>query len=464
MLTLLLTTVNLAGCPVPTSDTLFEQGSTVGLSLDAGRLLLAADATAVPSDAGLPVTFPSREGIFVSPVLENAQQNVKALNWMSLRPTGRALPDNGGSENFVVDTVSLAGNVALYHLDEASWTGTSGEVKDTSGQNNHGVAIGDAGVVKNGVFLAAGAFSPESCVSVPDAPSLRPTTAVTYAAWFSSRELNVDAQGLLSKRVDYQSSSSFTLYLDTDSRLYVDIDTENDRFASISTLEPNRWYHAAVVFDGSKPQAERVRLYVNGMLDTVAKESSTSISPFTAPLSLGCLPLPTVNRLQSLRGTLDEVAIFNRALSADEVGALYRRGAGRISAQYRGCLDATCATNPPWLGSQTQVGDGVSAEETRLEISSAQPFFQFRFNFRGDLSGQPWPELTSVTVEADCPDAGLPPQSDAGLLGEDAGDPPVLSRLPLDLKVSCGCEAVDALSLLSLFIVTSLVRLRRRRI
>ncbi len=464
MLPLFLIALNLTGCPPPASEKLFEQGSATGVSLDAGRLLLAASAIQSPTDAGLVATFPSRQGAFVSPVLEDTNGSIKALSWISLRPTGRALPDDRGNESSAIDAVNMAGNVALYHLNEASWTGAAGEVKDSSGLNNHGAAVGDAGVTKSGIFSGAGAFSEESCVLIPDAPSLRPTTSVTYAAWFASRAPNVASQGIISKRIDYQSSSSFTLYLDTDSRLYVDIDTENERFPGAAVVEPNRWYHAAVVFDGSKPQNERVRLYVNGALDTVASESATSISPFTSPLALGCLPLPSANGLQSLQGALDEVAIFNRSLSSDEVGALYRRGASRLSAQYRGCIDSTCSTNPPWLGPVTQVGDGLASEMNRLEVNASQPFFQFRFSFFGDTSGEPWPELTSATVEATCPDAGMSQETDAGVLGQDAGDPPLVERVPLDLKVACGCSAIDSWQLLGIFTAVLFTRLRRRRV
>jgi hypothetical protein len=98
------------------------------------------------------------------------------------------------------------------------------------------------------------------------------------------------------------------------------VDGETDRFESVAVLNNNTWYHVAVVFDGSADPSERVRLYVNGQLDTVHAETSATVTPSSAAVEVGNLP----NGGQSFIGVIDEVAFWKRSLSAAEVLSLYQ--------------------------------------------------------------------------------------------------------------------------------------------
>lgn len=81
-------------------------------------------------------------------------------------------------------------------------------------------------------------------------------------------------------------------------------------------LAQDRFVHVAASFDGL-----RARLYVDGALAVdVAQQVTVRRSSY--PVQIGSA-LPGV--LDPLRGALDEVALFNRALSADEVAALSAR-------------------------------------------------------------------------------------------------------------------------------------------
>ena len=80
------------------------------------------------------------------------------------------------------------------------------------------------------------------------------------------------------------------------------------------------WYHVAAVRGSNF-----TRLYVNGQL-----EGQTNV---TFAQNYGALPLFFGTSGQSywdhkLKGTLDEVSLYNRALSSNEVAALYAAGSG----------------------------------------------------------------------------------------------------------------------------------------
>jgi hypothetical protein len=85
--------------------------------------------------------------------------------------------------------------------------------------------------------------------------------------------------------------------------------------ASTTATVAGTWYHFAVTYDGAT-----MRMYVNGALEA-STASALSIPNTTYPLRLGSLdPAPT-NRFA---GRLDEIAIYNVALSTAQVAEHYR--------------------------------------------------------------------------------------------------------------------------------------------
>lgn len=90
-----------------------------------------------------------------------------------------------------------------------------------------------------------------------------------------------------------------------------------------STLSSNTWYHAAFMVSGST-----VILYLNGVVHTLTSSSTTVISSVSNIIfgSHGYTPY--------FKGSIDQVRIFSKSLSSDEVGKLYGNGAGEIACTY----------------------------------------------------------------------------------------------------------------------------------
>ena len=212
------------------------------------------------------------------------------------------------------------------HMEEASWAGVAGEVKDSSGSGNDGTAVGTATTTPDGKVGRGGLFAGTGSVTIPDSPSLHASTALTVSAWIYPTGLVADdtatGQGIVSKRVGYGASSAFSLFLSA-SKLTVDIQTEDNRFTSATVFANNQWYHIAVVFDGSLPVEQRVSVYIDGVLDVTAAEDSASIEPYTSDLIIGLLP----NGGNNFVGRIDEVGVWTRALSAAEITTLYTTNA-----------------------------------------------------------------------------------------------------------------------------------------
>jgi hypothetical protein len=90
---------------------------------------------------------------------------------------------------------------------------------------------------------------------------------------------------------------------------------------SSNTYNDGNWHYAVVTFDGSV-----LRLYVDGQ--QVASLNTNNAIPdynWDTPLTIGKTALPNVNSNYFI-GDIDEVRVYNRALSAQEVSDAYNNG------------------------------------------------------------------------------------------------------------------------------------------
>lgn len=130
-------------------------------------------------------------GIATSRIMDgSAAVAWNALSWTPTRPIFKNLPNSAQDETtYANDNVSMANNIALLHMNEASWSGVANEVVDSSGQANHGVSVGSASTVPIGKYASAGRFDGfDDAVKVPDNNSLDLTTNFSIEFWMRPEE------------------------------------------------------------------------------------------------------------------------------------------------------------------------------------------------------------------------------------------------------------------------------------
>lgn len=106
----------------------------------------------------------------------------------------------------------------------------------------------------------------------------------------------------------------------------------------------NTWYHITAVFDDA---ANTMTIYVNGVQSNQATVTTSPGQP-NNKLYIGALSDNTRN----FNGTIDELAIFNKALTASEAAALYSDGS-----------PISCVSSPP---PAAQCGDGIDNDGDSL--------------------------------------------------------------------------------------------------
>jgi uncharacterized repeat protein (TIGR01451 family) len=280
-----------------------------------------------PDSQALTIEAPSPSAYFDSRVMTTTTGAFgwNSIAWMSTRPVGIQLPDYGAVESdYLAGNVDMAGNVLLLHLNEPT-----GAVvfADTSGQDNTGSCSGTACPIVGmpGEFSTALYFDGvDDYVSVPDSPALDLTT-FSIGAWVKPTQVKSGWQPLIVKENNTGYARNYGLFIVPNTmQAHFSFQAGNcttwRSYSSIGSMTQNAWNHVMITYDGS-----RFKLYLNGSLDTSA-DIASSVCQNNEPLKIG----RELSAYTPFVGYIDEVAIFDRALSPDAIHDHYLRGAMRV--------------------------------------------------------------------------------------------------------------------------------------
>lgn len=207
----------------------------------------------------------------------------------------------------------------------AWWQGQD-NANDVFKQNN-GILKGDAKYDSGKVGKAFSFDGDGDYVEIPDNEKLT-LPAITIEAWvkatWANDDLNSIPTTIISKYKD-STDASWSLYT-KDRKLIFELKPCKDCgyegvFQSNTDFEisPNKWHHVAATFNSSS-----IKIYVNGTLkkeDYVVK--SGTIYDSTALIRIGATNF-NGNAAWFWKGLIDEVSIYNRALSLNEIKKIYK--------------------------------------------------------------------------------------------------------------------------------------------
>lgn len=163
---------------------------------------------------------------------------------------------------------------------------------------------------------------PANRVEVADSGKLYGMKAITIEAWVMPFGPDVNVQTIVSKRIEFQNQDTYNLFLVQDMKLKGRINAQDGVAISTETFfDGMTWYHVAYVFDGDAVENERQKLYVNGIPDTTLSHPHKSVNKNEGvSLWIGILnPSFSAPAAGPWIGVIDEVRIWNRALSEKEV-------------------------------------------------------------------------------------------------------------------------------------------------
>jgi hypothetical protein len=226
----------------------------------------------------------------------------------TLTATARDAAGNTASaavDVFVSNTTQTPGGlVAAFGFNEGAGVQTT----DASGQGNTGT-ISSATWAATGKFGSALSFNGTSAwVTVADAASLDLTNGMTLEAWVNPSAGTGWRTVLLKENA---STMAYALYsANNASRPAGFVHTNTDIPVNGTAAVPlNVWTHLAFTYDGAT-----MRMFVNGV------QVSTKALAGAAAVSAGALRIGG-NAVwgEYFKGLIDEVRIYNRALTATEI-------------------------------------------------------------------------------------------------------------------------------------------------
>lgn len=208
-------------------------------------------------------------------------------------------------------TVSNNGLVGYWPMEEGAGT----QVNDFSGNRNNGTINNSLILWKNGKLGSALQFdsSTQVGVAIPNSQFLNPTNAITVSAWIYPTSWPGNNRII-------QKGSTDNQYRFTAEGGLLKFEVYTGSAKAVTTALPavNKWTHVVGVYD-----SVNVKIYVDGNL----MNSLASVDPIIATtdqLVIGCKLSAVCATNDGFNGKIDDVRIYNRALSADEVAALSR--------------------------------------------------------------------------------------------------------------------------------------------
>jgi hypothetical protein len=206
----------------------------------------------------------------------------------------------------------------------ALWPG-EGNANDIIGTNN--------GILENVAFTngkIGQAFQlnhATSYITVPASPSLdigSTGSGVTIECWVKPDAFNVMASGPI---IEWDSATTDGLQLWTGGSLFANLkDTSGNahRIESQTIFDVNNFQHVALTYDKGSGLAV---LYINGV--SVASQNLGSFTPQTTyPVNIGRRTGQPIGLNDTFGGLIDEISLYNRALSAAEIQVDYDAGNG----------------------------------------------------------------------------------------------------------------------------------------
>ena len=208
----------------------------------------------------------------------------------------------------------LDGLVSWWPMDE----GVGSTVGDVSANAYHAVFAGGPtwtpGFLGNGLTFDG----QDDALTVTMAPALDAPTTLTMAAWIKHSPTG-SWRSIIDKRDSAQDG--YDLYIGTNSRLFLRVGTAT--LTGNTLVADGGWHHVAGVYDGTD-----LLLFVDGVLDAITAVGSIAIDT-TADLRIG---ENYALGNSYFAGTLDEVRIYDRALSDAEVMQLSDQRTGDLAS------------------------------------------------------------------------------------------------------------------------------------
>jgi len=207
-------------------------------------------------------------------------------------------------------------------------------VADVSGQGNHGTLVGQAATttVLGKLGQALELDGDDDFINVGTTDDLNVTETVTLSAWIKSDHSfgsDLEWGSLISRMKNVSPYSGYELgvggyYAGGSNKAFFHVggSYSSNSILSATAVNDGEWHHLVGIYDGTNSY-----IYVDGELENSGAKNNL-LNNTGEQLDIGT----NYRRSNRFTGTVDDVRIYSRDLSADEVKQLYNLGAATFNA------------------------------------------------------------------------------------------------------------------------------------
>jgi len=210
--------------------------------------------------------------------------------------------------------IDLKTCVGMWLFDE-----NSGDIaKDSSGKGNNGKLMNNPKWVKGKIGSALEFDGKDDWINIGDNAILKPSSDVTFMAWYYW----VDGYYVLASGGQTSSTGYAITHEPKDDTIWFGVNTDKKAANTgyIQGTSRKTWHHLA----GSYSDADgKLVAYVDGI---PIKTVNTDLKPFNNQWPALHIGKPNNVDNYYIQGTIDEVAIFNVALTQNEINTIMTRG------------------------------------------------------------------------------------------------------------------------------------------
>lgn len=289
---------------------------------------------------------------------------------------------------------SIAGLVGLWRFDDGTAADSSGNGNDGTLENGASVAEDSPYDGGHSLFVDGG----EQHVLVPHHDSLNAADGITIAAWVKPMG-DMEWDGILAKNPSDDSATNhagnYELRIENGSRgihfLHQQGGADDTAFylSDTTPVAGDVWSHIAV----SGAKGGDLKFYINGaeVFTWAEPLADTFGTPNANPLYIGS----RADLFTAMNGYLDDVALFNRALSAEEIGQIMIGNfsgvapAAGLKAGPHGSIADTIALNP-------LVTFDSESQAASLSWEGLEDGVSYAIEFSTSLAPEDWKSIGTV--------------------------------------------------------------------
>ena len=356
----------------------------------------------------------------------NASSSINS-SWDNItwwRGYGWELPNYKASEDYIVNAANMTNNVLLFHLNNDSAYGENDtHVYDFSGNGNNGT-VTDATFNSTGKLRGAFDFDGSGdYIKIDQSSTTDLVNNFTIAMW-------INPKNQAGRIID--NNNRYGLYYDATWKRVSSVGNGVFRATSSSNSVPlNTWTQVVIIYDSTDGH----KIYVNGASDgtdsynfDITNHGDLYIAKYATSY---------------FKGLIDEIAIYNRTLSATEIEDIYKRGALELNLIARSCDDDACS-GEGWT-------DVIDTSPQDLSLNN-NTYFQYKFDFETDNETYT-PKLYNITISYTITAVDNSPNVTLNYPTADYSDN---TSDPVNVTFNCSATDDNGLTNISLYITDSI--------